>query len=195
MAQKLAPAIQVFKTATTVTQIINETAILQFELHKLATAYPLEYANWHGYADDLAKYRLFFVACCNTFRWKPLADHANVWTSRTGNVLEKLTGDILRLISVTKESLEIAVEATPDRDPHPLTVCCRKFVILELLFLILEITRYLSTLQNVLSRQYPGNLDHKATQPSLFWEVLNPFRVMRDTIREGLLCLHSMHGS
>jgi len=71
----------------------------------------------------------------------------------------------------------------------------RKFIVLEVLLLTLEIVRYLSSLQRVLSQQYPGNLDHETIQPFLFWEVLNPYRVMHDTIEEGLLSLHSMDGS
>jgi len=195
MAQKFAPAIQVFKTATTVTQIINETAIIQCELHKHATANPTEFANWHDYADSLAKHRLFFAACCNTFRRKRLIEHEDLWTSRTGNVIEKLTVDMFRLISVTWKSIEIAFETGQEGALQPLGMYRRKFIVLVVLLLTLEIVRYLSSLQNVLRQHYPGNLDHKAIQQFLFWEVLNPFRVMHDTIEEGLLCLHSMDGS
>jgi len=110
MAQKSAPAIQVFKTATTVTQIINETAIIQCKLHKHAIANPTEFSSWHDYADGLAKHRLFFAACCNTFRRKRLIELEDLWTSRTGNVIETLTVNIFRLISVTRKSIEIAFE-------------------------------------------------------------------------------------
>jgi len=114
MPEKFAPAIQVFNTATTLAKIINETAILQVELHKLATAYPLKLANWHDYADSLAKHRLFFAACCNTFRRKRLTEHEDLWTSRTGNVIEQLTVDMFRLISIARKSIEIAFAATQE---------------------------------------------------------------------------------
>jgi len=195
MAQKFAPAIQVFKTATTLAQIINETAIIEVELHKYATGAPADYANWHDHAENLAKHRPLFVACCNTFRGERLVELSELWTSRTGDVMEKLTIDLLKLISITKESVDIAFEVTQEVEAQPVGIHRRTFIVLEALLLILETIRCLSSLQSVLSQQYPGDLDFKLLQPLLFREPSYPLKLMHDIIEEGLLCLHGTDDS
>jgi len=195
MVPVFARPVQVFKTTTAIAQIVNQVALDQPDLNKFIAANPRECANWHIMAHSLLLEHPFLVGCCNEMRRKRLTDLANLWTRPVANTIEKLTIDMLRLIETTSELIQKADDATKETVSNPFSGFSRKFIVLELLFLTLELTRYLVSLRKALERQYPGDLDFRTRQPRLFNEPENPFELMHDTIRDGLLCLHSMEGS